>query len=202
MCLGAINMLRRKGGKYHQKLGKIFFWGMNLAGFSSFVLAILHPNLFLFTIGVFTLYLNFTGNMYLKVFKNKRAPSTKEKVATLLMALAGLVFLILGVEFFRRGSAFGVVYMLFTAISLFFVVKDLINYKSISYKHKMMLLEHIQRMSATFISALTAFLVVNAHHFSVTVPIWFWWILPTILVTPFIIYWSAQYGRRLSTSKD
>ena len=54
---GTINIIRKKGDKKHKLIGKFFLYGMLLAGFSALVLSVLHPNYFLFIVGVFTLYI-------------------------------------------------------------------------------------------------------------------------------------------------
>ena len=62
---GTINLVRIKGDKKHKLTGKIFTYAMLTAGFSSFALSIIHPNYFLFMVGVFTAYLVGTGNRYI-----------------------------------------------------------------------------------------------------------------------------------------
>jgi hypothetical protein len=50
------------------------------------------------------------------------------------------------------------------------------------------LLIHIQRMIAGYIAALTAFLVVNNTYLPSIVA----WLLPTVIFTPLIFYWSKK----------
>ena len=66
---GTINIIRKKGDKKHKLVGKFFLYGMLLAGFSALVLSVLHPNYFLFIVGVFTLYMTGTGERYLYLKK-------------------------------------------------------------------------------------------------------------------------------------
>src|SRR5688500_12009560 len=61
LLLGPVNLIRRKGDKLHKSVGKIFAYCMYGAGLTSLILATIHPNQFLFIIGVFTLYLTLTG---------------------------------------------------------------------------------------------------------------------------------------------
>jgi hypothetical protein len=48
-------------------------------------------------------------------------------------------------------------------------------------------------MLASYIAAMTAFLVNNARHMGFGGPIWLWWLLPTILGVPAIITWTRYY---------
>ena len=62
---GTINIIRKKGDKKHKLTGKFFMYGMLLSGLSALVLSVMHPNYFLFIVGVFTLYMVGTGERYL-----------------------------------------------------------------------------------------------------------------------------------------
>ena len=66
---GAVNLLRKKGGKTHEGIGKLFVISMIVTGFSALTLSVLKPNLFLFIVGVFTLYLAGTGQAYMRLKK-------------------------------------------------------------------------------------------------------------------------------------
>jgi uncharacterized membrane protein len=50
-----------KGGRLHRRSGNIYTLAMALVGVSALVLAVAQPNPFLFAVGVFSLYLVFTG---------------------------------------------------------------------------------------------------------------------------------------------
>ena len=58
-------MILPKGGKRHQKIGRLFVTGMMLTGGSALFMAQIKPNPFLFIIGVFTIYLVGTADRYL-----------------------------------------------------------------------------------------------------------------------------------------
>ena len=69
LLLGTWNLLQKKGNISHKKVGLIFVWGMLITGFTAFVLAILKSNVFLFIIGIFTVYLVGTGQRYIHLKK-------------------------------------------------------------------------------------------------------------------------------------
>jgi len=50
-----------KGGPLHRRAGNIYTLAMLFTGLSALVLAVAHPTPFLFAVGIFSLYLVFTG---------------------------------------------------------------------------------------------------------------------------------------------
>jgi hypothetical protein len=163
---------------------------MNLAGLCSFVLALIHPNSFLFIVGIFTLYMNLTGRSYLK-FKRKGAViNFKDAIPTIGMIIAAFFFVIVGIKTINKDS-FGWVLLAFAFISLRFVAADYMFFKGKSKFANQWLLSHLQRMIGTYIASLTAFLVVNID-FN---PAFVIWLAPTVLIVPLIVYWSRKYGK-------
>lgn len=194
LLTGLINILRKKGDKNHRLIGKIFFVSMLTAGVSSLVLAYLHPNYFLFMVGVFTLYMVSSGQLYLK-HKQQNKPNSKriEWTITILMLLAGLLFVGIGTLTIIQSNLFGLVFVTFGCLGLLFVRQDFKNYNGNSTIKNYWLVGHLQRMTGGFIAALTAFLVVNAKYFPNQIPSFLYWLLPTIILTPMIIKWSRKY---------
>ena len=195
LLTGTINLIRRKGDKNHKRVGKIFAYSMLTAGFSSFALSVIHPNYFLFMIGVFTIYLVGTGYryVYLKMLGGDQRPAFLDWAITLAMLLAGLLFIGLGLRNVLTQNSFGIVFIVFGALGLRFVKTDYDNYKG-SFKDKdYWLLAHLQRMTGGYIAAITAFLVVNAKYSPIALPSVLVWLLPTAILTPLIISWSKKY---------
>jgi len=191
---GMINIIRRKGDKNHKIVGKVFFVSMLAAGISSLILSYLHPNSFLFMVGVFTLYMVSSGQRYLTEKQiNNFSPNIIDWTITILMCLAGLLFVILGASAILKSNLFGVVYIVFGGLGLLFVGQDYINYNNKSRIKNYRLLAHLQRMTGSFIAALTAFLVVNAKYLPDVIPSILYWLLPTLVLTPYIIHWSLKY---------
>ncbi|MBI1192561.1 MAG: DUF2306 domain-containing protein [Bacteroidetes bacterium] len=191
---GLVNVVRKKGDKNHVKVGKLFFFSMLTAGLSSLVLAILHPNHFLFMVGVFTLYMVSTGNRYLslKQLRKGQKPKPIDWIITIIMLLAGLVFIALGTINLINANFFGLVFVTFGALGMLFVRQDFQNYRGKAKALNYWLLAHLQRMIGAFIAALTAFLVVNAQHLPNQIPGFLYWLLPTLIFTPLIISWSRK----------
>lgn len=188
-------MIAKKGDLKHKKLGKVFTVSMLTAGFSSLVLAVLHPSQFMFMVGVFTVYMVGTGNRYLKLkmlHKNQK-PKIMDWILTISMLLAGILFIGLGVQGLLKSNFFGIVFVTFGFLGLLFVRHDIRNYSGKSNISNYWLSEHLQRMIGAFIASSTAFLVVNAKYLPEYIPIIVYWLLPTIILTPLIVKWARKY---------
>lgn len=194
LLTGMINIIRKKGDKNHKLIGKLFFISMLTAGASSLVLSRLHPNYFLFMVGVFTLYMVISGQRYLKR-QQQGKPEFKivDWTIAVLMFIAGLMFVGIGVWALLKSNLFGLVFITFGGLGLLFVRQDFKNYKNKSTIKNFWLIGHLQRMTGGFIAALTAFLVVNATYLPQQIPGFVYWLLPTVIFTPLIVKWSQKY---------
>lgn len=192
LLTGMLNILRKKGDKNHKLVGKIFLISMLIAGVSSLILASIHPNYFLFMVGVFTLYMVASGQLYLKRHNNTTSKRLEWTITT-LMLLAGILFVCIGIVALAKTNLFGLVLVTFGCLGLLFVRQDIINHKEKSAIKNNWLVAHLQRMTGGFIAALTAFLVVNETYFPEQIPSLLYWLLPTIVLTPLIIKWSGKY---------
>ena len=195
LITGTINLIRKKGDKNHKFIGKLFVYGMLTAGFSAFALSILHPNYFLFIVGVFTIYLVGTGKryIYLKMLSIDQSPTIIDWILTIGMLVAGFVFVGFGIHHLINGNNFGIVFIVFGVIGLLSVKTDLNNYRGKTKEKNYWLVAHIIRMTGGYIAALTAFLVVNSKLLLATIPPIFLWLLPTMILTPLIIVWVRKY---------
>jgi len=184
---GTINLVKKKGDKPHRLIGKVFFVSMTLAGVSSLILASIHPNQFLFVIGVFTLYQVLTGQRYL-ILKKQQA-SYYEWLLTACMLVFAIYFAGYGAYKLYQGVSFGLVLMVFGLFALLMVKTDYENYTGKPAHKNFWLITHLQRMIGAYIASLTAFLVVN----NTLLPGVIAWLLPSVLLVPFIMFWSKKY---------
>jgi uncharacterized membrane protein len=196
LLTGLYNIIRNKGGKQHRAVGRIFVYAMLTAGSTSLILAVLHPNYFLFIVGVFTLYMVGTGYRYMRLRDRSKLPAAMDWVLAIVMAVAGVVFIGLGLRSLLQGVMFGLVFMTFGFFGLVFVKQDVDNYRGRARAVNFWLLSHLQRMTGAFIASLTAFLVVNAKYMPAALPSYVYWLLPTLVLVPFIIRWSRRYEIR------
>jgi uncharacterized membrane protein len=184
LLLGTYVLIRKKGDKVHKLLGKIFAIAMIMTGLSAFALSYIHPDFFLFIVGVFTIYLTFTGYrmIYLKNILKDQKPILVDYFVSFLMLVACGFFIYLGIKNLLMGNNFGIVLVLFGSVSLRMCYLD---YKLFTNKinDKMYWLKnHIGRMTGAYIAALTAFIVVN----DTFIPPILGWSLPGIIGTIFI----------------
>lgn len=195
LTAGTINLIRRKGDPLHKRVGVIFAIAMLLTGSSAIVLSILHPNHFLLIVGIFTIYMVSTGYRYirLRLAAVDNDPKTLDWILTGLMGITAVAFIAFGAWQLYAKVIFGIVYLTFGVIGLFFVRSDLKNYRGKAEHRNYWLLAHLQRMTGAYIAALTAFLVVNANNFTFAIPGYVYWLLPTAILTPLIVLWSRNY---------
>jgi uncharacterized membrane protein len=195
LITGAINLIRKKGDKNHRTVGKIFTLGMLTAGSSSLLLAVMHPSYFLFNVGVFTIYLVGTGKRYIhaKMMGKGEGPGLIDWALTIGMMLSGLVLAGFGVNHLVNGNNFGVVFIVFAFVGLRAVKSDFDNYRGKPKEKNFWLLAHIVRMTAGYIAASTAFLVVNFKYLPIELPAVVVWLLPTVIFTPLIVRWSRKH---------
>jgi len=188
LLTGSIVMMLKKGDKNHVRLGNIYFYSLLLSAIVSFPMSYLHSNWFLFIVGVFTSYMLLTGKSYL----DKRT-SAEVKVTDWILAgtmlLFGLGFLGIGLLNVFKGVYFGIVLIVFGAISLSFVLQDWANFTGRARVKNFWLTTHLQRMIGSYIASATAFIVVNNH----VIPGVIAWLLPTIVLTPLIGIWTKKY---------
>jgi uncharacterized membrane protein len=189
LITGTIILFLRKGDQRHKLLGRVFGISLALSMLLSFPFSILHKNYFLFSIGVWTLYMIVTAYRFLHI-KSRDEVRPLDWLPTLVMIVFGLALLYIGGINLLKRNSFGWVAMVFGAISLMFVLSDFRFLRASNRKKKAHLLMHIQRMMGAYIASLTAFLVVNNSFLPGVLA----WLLPSLIITPLIFVWSRKYG--------
>ncbi len=196
LITGAGSMIVKKGGRLHKRMGKLFSFGMVGSSLISLPIAWMpgHKNLFLFLIGLFTIYLVLAGNRAL-TFK----PQQKQKAAKvdLLISLGMLLFSLLMVGLGTIGVLNGVgnsvLYLVFGGFGLFLTVRDFLFYRKFKNSKGDWLLIHITRMMAALIASVTAFIVAGLGIGSLIA-----WILPSVLGTVYIIFWRTKMKKKMN----
>ena len=190
--LGLYVLTAKKGDNVHKKVGNIYFIAMMVNSITAIPMSYLHPNLFLFLIAVWTLYMLLTGKRYLSL-KSSLDIKNKDWLLLTISAAAAIVFLFLGINLLINKNSFGIVVISFALLMTMMVVQDYMNYKGKSKIKNFWISTHIQRMVGSYISTTTAFLVVN----NTFMPDVIAWLLPTIVFTPLLIRWVRKWEVRL-----
>jgi uncharacterized membrane protein len=194
LLLGSLVLFLKKGNNTHRQLGKGFAVAMLLAGFSSFGLAVLHPNQFLFSVGIFTIFMTITGwrYLYLKNIANGQKVKTFDWIVLLVMAMSGLWLIGKGIDLLVNKNTFGIVLIVFGITGFLMILKDYKIYTGNLSSENYWLTMHLQRMIGAYIASLTAFIVVNApDNFALLS-----WLLPGAILTPLIIKWTRKYEKK------
>ncbi len=195
LIIGTIVLIRKKGDVIHKKLGKVFTFAMVSTGLCSFYLSYKHPNLFLFIVGIFTIYLSISG--YRMIHLNKaylgQKPQIGDAFLTILMLISSIIFFYIGCKHVLAKQIFGVIYFLFGSVSMLLCYVDNKAYSGKVTDKLYGLKNHIGRMTGAYISAFTAFIVVN----NTFLPNVLAWSLPGIIGGIFI----GRTLRKLKTQK-
>ena len=190
LITGIIAISLRKGGINHRKSGKIFSYSMIISSLISLLVARMpgHENLFLFLIGIFTIYLVLAGNRAL-TFKGKHKLKADwlDKLISGTMLLASIGMLIIGIVGMIQGISNSILYVFFGSFGALFSLRDFKTFKIFTIRKNAWLISHLGKMVGALIASVTAFLVAGLHFNTVIV-----WMLPTIVGTVYIIYWNKK----------
>lgn len=191
---GFTALIFKKGKNVHRKSGLIFFYGMMLSGISALIISVLpsHENPFLFAVAIFSLYFVITGKRALN-FKKKDPVLMIDKLISILMILTGILMIFLPYIF---SKIINLTLVVFAIVGIFFSVKDLLLYRKPNRLRKVWLKLHLGKMMGGFISATTAFVVVN--NFIPGISAWF---IPGIIGGLVIAYWMKKVSKPKTSSQ-
>ena len=184
---GAIPMALEKGGKLHRRAGLVFVIAMVVVALSAFSISVITDNKFLLAVAVFSFYMNYVG---FRVLKNREYKFSWYDWLVVGAAAVIAAYMV---------STLNTVLLVFGSILALMIIQDvgkqLRGPEVLKQARRMRILQHISRMVGTYIATVTAFLVVNVKNVN---PAWLPWLLPTFIGTPFIIYWSIKWKKKLA----
>ncbi len=189
LLTGLISMNARKGNKIHKKFGLIFFYSMMISGITAMIVAFMpnHDSPFLFAVGVFSLYFVLTGKRALR-FKRKNPGLKIDRWISYIMIVTGILMILLPIVI---SKSINIILVVFAVIGIMFSIRDLILYKNSERLRKAWLKLHLGKMLGGYISATTAFVVVNQFFPSV-----YGWFVPGIIGGFFITYWIRKVNKQ------
>ena len=180
---GLGSMIFKKGSIPHKKMGKLFSISMLGSCLISLVVACMpnHENLFLFLIGVFTIYLVLAGNIAL-TFKSKQKATRTDFLISGSMFIFSILMVLIGLYGILNAVNNSILYLFFGSFGLLMTNKDFKLFRS--KDKKQWLANHVGKMVGAFIASVTAFIVAGlglGNSIS--------WILPSLLGTIYITFW-------------
>ncbi|WP_430412626.1 DUF2306 domain-containing protein [Kordia sp.] len=187
---GFIAIITKKGGNAHKKSGIVFYYTMLFSAVSALVIAVLpkHENPFLFTIGLFSSYFIITGYRALR-FKKSNISLTLDKIISAFMLLTGIVMILYPLIL---NGKINIVLTVFGTIGIIFATRDLMLFKNANKLRKSWLKLHIGKMLGGYISAVTAFIVVNQF-----IPGIAGWLIPSVFGVAYMNYWFWKLNKKL-----
>ena len=188
-------LVTAKGGTIHVRAGRVYAIGMTLIFLTAVPLAILGADVFLLLIAFFSFYLIFAGWRFAR--NRSRRPQPVDWVAVAIMGLTGLAMWGYAVALGLSGSGQWVTMLAFGSIAVALSVADGLFFnqgrsgrrRPASY---LRIQRHLTNMMAGTIATVTAVMVVNVS----MDPVWLPWLLPTVVITPLIVWWNVRTARQ------
>ena len=200
LLVGLIPMLGRKGGPAHVRAGRVYVYSMLVVAVTAVVMCLLQPltqgRLFLTGVAVLSFYLSFSGWR-----------AVRRRQAVLPVAEVGLAggSALVGLGMVGAGLGLGdVLFAFFGGLICTFAGLDAWRawHPAPAAAPTAWLLRHFIRMGGSYISAITAFIVVNLGRWlPEAAPSWaglVGWIAPTIIGSYLISRTARRYRARLN----
>ena len=190
-----VALVTAKGGVMHVRAGRVYAIGMTLIFLTAVPLALLGADVFLLLIAFFSMYLVFAGWRFAR--NRSRRPQPVDWVAVAILGLTGLAMWGYAIALAVGGDGQWVTMLIFGSIAVALSVADgLFFQRGLSRERRpagyLRIQRHLTNMMAGTIATVTAVLVVNVS----MNPVWLPWILPTIIITPLIVWWNVRTARQ------
>ena len=190
LLTAAVALSTAKGGVMHVRSGRVYAVCMTLVFLTALPLALLGASIFLLLIAVFSFYMVFAGWRFAR---NRRGrPHLVDWAAVTIMGLTGLGMGIYAVFLGLEGDSQWITLTIFGLIALGLGLADALFYRAQPAPYVRRISRHLTNMMGGTIATITAVLVVNVD----TNPPWLAWILPTLVITPLIVWWNVRVARR------
>lgn len=188
LLAGGISLVVKKGNLVHRKSGKLFFFSMLFSAIAAIAISVLpnHESPFLFSIGLFSSYFLSSGLRSLN-FKKKEFRLKFDKLIAYLIFLTGISMVFYPIVLYQK---INIVLTVFGVVGIVFGFRDLRLFKNIERLKKSWLKLHLGKMTGGYISAVSAFFVVN----QILPGIWNWFV-PGIIGSGYITYWMIKLNK-------
>ena len=190
LLTAAIASFTPKGQKWHILSGRVYAAAMTLVFLTAVPLALLGASILLLLVAFFSFYLVFAGWRFAR---NRRGrPHAVDWAAAAIMLTTGLGMGMYAGILAGSGQSQWVTMTVFAAIAVALGVADGLYHRQHRATGGRRISRHLTNMLGATIATITATLVVNVE----TNPEWITWILPTVVITPFIAWWNFRVARQ------
>jgi hypothetical protein len=189
-------MLTAKGGLWHRRWGKIYFWSTAGIAVTAVVLSLIRSGLFFLLVALFSFYLVLTGYRVLYRKTPQQRAGKGDWAAASIMLVGSLALIAYGIHLMLT-SGFGIVAIVFGVIGFLFGLSDIRDFLHHPPEKMAWWYSHMTRMLAAYIATVTAFSVVN-FKFLPPVPRWLW---ATVVGTVGIVVWTRYYRRKFGRER-
>jgi uncharacterized membrane protein len=197
LIIAPLAMITVKGGLWHRRRGKIYFWAMAGVALTATVMCFIRSGLFLFLIAIFSFYLALIGYIALRRKKPEDRPGWLDWCATIAMLAAGITLVTSGALDTNPDNKRWV-RIIFGAIGLLLSGMDIKRFLKPSFNKRAWMFEYMTRFLAAYLATVTAFSVVNFQF----LPYLWRWLWPTVLGVPVILIWRAYYQRQFNRERS
>ena len=187
---GSAAIFSKKGNKIHRKSGMIFYYSMLFSSLTALLISVLpkHESPYLFAIGIFSSYFILTGKRAIN-FKTDNGDLKIDKIISWAMIFTGIIMIFYNPIFNKKINIILTVYGL---VGLNFSIRDLFLYKDREKLKNDWLKLHLGKMIGGYISATTAFVIVNNFF-----PSFYGWFIPGIFGGIYITYWIKKLNKKI-----
>ncbi len=187
---GFIASMTIKGSKPHVNSGRVFYYSLGISILLSFIAAIMpgHENPFLLSVGIFSGYFIVIGKRAI-LYKNSNHNYDTDRYIHIIMITTCILMIFLPV---LLSKSFNIVAGVFGIVGMIFALRNLITLANQKIVKQKWLKIHIGHMSGGYISAVTAFVVVNNF-----LPGIYSWFVPGIIGSLFIMYFLRKADRKM-----
>lgn len=191
---GAFALTFPKGKYWHRFTGKVFFYTMMCSAIIACTIAVIpdHENVFLFIIGIFSMYFMISGYRSLRLRRSNPSLLLDKLIAIALLAV-GLFMIAFPIIAYDRII---IVLAVFGITGIVFSIRDFISFRHPERLRQKWLALHLGKMIGGYIAAVTAFVVVN-DVFPTVVN----WLLPGGIGGFLIAYWLRKIKHKNSENQ-
>lgn len=196
LAIAPAAMATRKGGTWHRRWGWVYAASMALVGTTAILLALSPLNLFLLLVGVFSLYMTYSGVRSIRQ-RRSRAIHPADWVIAGFVVICCAILVLYGMARLIGGDAFGLVPTALGGVGGSLAGLDLAFYRRPDFSPSSMYLRHLRLMIGSYIAMVSAFSATNLL-FLPPVIRWLW---PTLIGSILIAVWSRRVAKRFGTHK-